>query len=116
MGKVARYIDGLTDEQRDRIIRAQEWGWGACAVNEKRRDPDNPMWFGCLVEQAWGNWDEASQTREFHSIGLGGFDSLVLRFGLDRIVRACKARAARANTVTLPEHVPDRSDPLPIAQ
>ena len=89
------WIDALTDEERDRIIEAQNWESG------------NPCYGNnCLV----GHAKECATTPEMiRALDIGYFDSpmlrfdlLVGRFGLDRVVRAIKARAAKGNRIELP--------------
>jgi hypothetical protein len=103
MGIVGRYIDRLTDEQRDRIIVAQDW------CSKHFMDGDNR----CLVGHAINvrgvndvrNLDVETYTDKLFRRGVvfapGRFDHLCARFGIARIVRACKARAARNNAITL---------------
>lgn len=86
---IGQWIDGLTDEQKDRIVRATEWR------PHKLGSPGEPR---CLTGHAFdititdvarGHPDAG----ESLAIGVS-FDDLVHRFGIDRIVRACKLRAA----------------------
>lgn len=93
MGLLGRWIDSLTDEERDRIVEAQGWGFG---------------WFGgcygdrrCLVEQVDPGVSYRPITESEWAV-VTRFDVLCDRFGLDRIVRAVKLRAG---------HVPDVCEP-----
>lgn len=90
MGQVGRWIDERTDIERDRIIEAQGWVAGYLEYQGQR----------CLVGHVCGTpgWRDI----DFRDIAVTAtrFDQLVLRFGLDRIVRACKLRAARGGIVT----------------
>lgn len=95
------WIDSLTDEERDRIVRAQKWRGGAYVWDDGAR---------CLLghvgdAKATGNWSvfpeygaRADTTVAASSLGLdfryaSRFDRLIRRFGLDRVVRAIKKRA-----------------------
>ncbi|HEV2734878.1 MAG TPA: hypothetical protein VGV85_08555 [Longimicrobiaceae bacterium] len=104
---LGKYIDGLPDRAKDRIIMGERWvtgmgrGWrgGRCLIghaedwNENgmqdaevyfvRRHKENPCDLGTCI-----GWR---------------FDRLVQRFGKDRVVRACKLRAARGNAPALPD-------------
>jgi hypothetical protein len=101
---IGKWIDGLTDEQRDRIIEGHEWTAGSMSGYGASR---------CLVGHAFdyrrnGGFQDvvAAQASGQHGIGVAfRFDALVARFGLNRIVRACKMRAARRNVVVLPDMV-----------
>jgi hypothetical protein len=98
MGLLGRYIDGLTDEQRDRIVEAQAWGAGGgglALVNNVAWPNADGLVFGCLVEYAHGGNRAAQQSGAFLTIG-PRFDVTVHRFGLDRVVRAVKLRAGSA--------------------
>ena len=97
MGKIARYLRALSDEQRDNVIQAEEFG--------------NGQYFdwrgvGCLVgvaELEFDNTDDYHMPPVAMSLGFSGgsvgeqFDILCTRFGKDRIVAACKNRAAKGN-------------------
>lgn len=91
MGMLGRYIDGLTDEQKDRIIQAQEWA----AAQNKAFGGRNPR---CLVEQAQGFVGCAVNNTDYFIYGMR-FDMACGRFGIKRIVRACKLRAAKFNFI-----------------
>lgn len=91
---IGKWIDGLTDVQKDRIIEGQGWCPQIIEMGHSR----------CLVGHAIGGlaaWREIVNTGDHRSFaGIGThFDDLVVRFGLDRIVRACKLRAAKSNVV-----------------
>lgn len=105
---VGLYIDALSDEQRDRVIEAEDFN-------------DHPMrgYFydgcGCLVAVAEMEDEEDScpiniameRPRRWsgHSYPGNAFPALCERFGKDRIVALCKARAARGNRI----HVAERA-------
>ena len=106
MGIVGKYIDALSDEQRDKIVEAKDmhagkWGWwdGGC---------------GCLVataEMTVGEYEtppvtvrvspkvpDYYATRDWRAFcPQHAFPRLCERFGKDRIVRLCKERAAKGN-------------------
>ena len=93
MGLVGRYIDALSDEQRDNVIVAAEFGYGQ-RVDAYGR--------GCLVQVAEQGASDVCLRFKFQypQRGVGGqFDALCKRFGKARIVAACKARAARGNRI-----------------
>lgn len=86
MGMLGRYIDGLTEEQKDKVIQAQEWRTGSMGVAQGPR---------CLMGHAKGIYEDV-QGDPFYGIRLGvTFDSACRRFGQQRIVRACKLRASK---------------------
>ncbi len=100
MGIVGRYIDALSDEQRDNVIEADGFGYGQMWDDEGR---------GCLVavaEVVVGAPIAMPIAQRFCNEGqLVGctFDNLCYRFGKARIVAACKARAAIGNAPTVSE-------------
>lgn len=95
---LGKWIGSLSDEQRDRIIEGQGW----CA-RTLERDGDR-----CLGGHAFDyvrrlgfrdrKYDPSPAVKAAFR-----FDALCRRFDMDRIVRACKARAARSNVITLTE-------------
>ena len=100
MGLVARYIDALSDGQRDNVIEAKEFTDGNQFVD---------CGIGCLVGVAEMNLDRSAD-RPIHmamaDIVRGrmsapgyNFPRLCDRFGKDRVIAACKARAARGNSI-----------------
>ena len=100
MGAMGRYIDGLSEVERDRLITAR----GLARVELR------PNKFGeaCLVgtaqptieEDGRGGWPVGREAHE----AADAFDcSTRTRFPLARVVRAIKQRAAKGNRVTLPE-------------
>jgi len=100
---IGRYIDDCTDTQRDRIIEAKDFGDGW-----EFRDPDN-LACRCLVGHAedWGK-DYARDPKKDSGYMYGvsiylSFPKLMNRFGYNRVVRACKMRAAKRNSVSLLE-------------
>ena len=107
MGLVGKYLDALSDEQRDRVIEAGDFNDGnkyfdddgcACLVGVAERDSFS----------AGGRWlrsppvDLKVGENYFGNAG-DNFPSLIMRFGKARIVAACKARAARGNAPKLTE-------------
>ena len=100
MGIVARYIDALSDVQRDRVIEAKEWTWDFVDA----KDPS----CRCLVGHA-EDYNDLSLPVDRTDNGLryahnSRGDSVAMavpymfeRFGKNRIIRACKARAAKGN-------------------
>ena len=98
MGLLGRYLGALSDEQRDRIIEAN-------AMITGNYLDDNGT--GCLVGVAEGADEqpiaEGVGEKAFDLVVEFSFDELCDRFGKDRIVAACKARAARGNAPTVTE-------------
>ncbi len=103
MGIVGMYIDALSDEQRDRIIEAKDFYDG----DEDYFDPEDSV-CGCLVgvaemvnEDGDCPIDDEIFLRLNHRLinpwPSQQFPSLCDRFGKDRIVALCKARAAKGN-------------------
>ena len=100
MGLCGKYLDALSDEQRDRVIEAVDIHDGlsffshgcACLVgttemvdlHDTTTDPINQ-----LIHE---------QTGRIH-FPSSWFPILCRRFGKARIVRLCKARAAKANRI-----------------
>jgi hypothetical protein len=111
MGKIARYIDALPDEARDRVIEAQGWcvtvgldDDGRCLVGHTedwREVGDGDIAINCVDVAKMPGGSEG-----YECVG-EDFDAACARFGLDRVVRACKLRAGRPNRVTLPDPVRD---------
>lgn len=93
---IGRWLDGLGDVERDRVIEAQGWlGGDYYAV-------DNV----CLVAHAYGlSSCLEALTREPRVANR--FDGLMERFGEDRVVKAIKARAARGVTSRVVEIAPE---------
>ena len=110
MGIVGRYIDALSDEQRDRVIEATtlydgysfyDYDGCGCLVGTAERvskrsgvtgDPINALLY------------QRSGCRHYPS---ARFPKLCRRFGKDRIVAACKARAAKGNAPTVIREIRD---------
>ena len=94
---IGKWIDGLTDVQRDRIIEGQGW------CNVTFYDGDGAL---CLIGHAFairadcdyhprlGRYMRAVNRHGVDAFVPDRFDELCVRFGRDRIVRACKLRAA----------------------
>jgi hypothetical protein len=103
VGIVGRFIDGITPEQRDRIVTAHDfeyaavfrgsYGNGMTAVGEGM----------CLIDTVFnesGAWHKYTlvdhivpNRRATFALGYR-FDELCCRFGPARVIRACKLRAA----------------------
>ena len=96
---IGKWIDALTDEQRDNIVTAQGWRYGGYLYEDGTR---------CLVGNALDlrgrgvmaeshTWPGMRCVRVDYSafeISIERcFDHLCKRFGTDRIVRMCKVRA-----------------------
>lgn len=99
MGAMGRRLAKASVAQLDRVIMATRWGFGQRRVQATywaNNDPDGLV-FGCLLEHIYGNADKAAASKDFWSVGIRGFDFAVTRFGLPRVVRAIKLRAARLN-------------------
>lgn len=99
---IGKWIDRLDAEQKDRIITGQGWCVHSIQLYEDR----------CLVGHAIGGlpaWrnlgGDIGARLPLATVGRR-FDGLCDRFGMDRIVRACKLRAAKSHRVVLPDAVP----------
>jgi len=107
MGICGRYIDAHEAMRKDRVIEAQGWITGGFYDSYGNR---------CLVghAEAWSGEQRLNGLRSDDVCGPNGdllrgemnrrgyyvfeqFDRLCARFGKDRIVRACKMRAAKGN-------------------
>ena len=108
---VGLYIDALSDEQRDRVIEAKGWTWDFT----DQEDPSCRCLVGHAEDYRWRNGfscevatDPATSVHKDET-NYGGtpiyniVPRLFRRFGKDRIVAACKARAARGNAPTVTE-------------
>lgn len=92
MGKIGRYIDGLTDEQRDRIVTGQGWTSRAdCFVDDTgcRCLVGHVDQWRMVGRDQMSNGQCTIRHNEHHL-----YPRAVRRFGLARVVRACKLRAA----------------------
>lgn len=100
MGMLGRFIDGLTPQQKDRVIEAQTFWW-LYKANREGLTADQGC--GCLIDTALARRNAfveygeervhyGASHRRFLSIE---FDRLIRRFGPERIIRACKMRAAK---------------------
>lgn len=115
MGTIGRWIDSLTDEQRQRIIEHPEhaqsgilW-WDprtgeACLVGCVIGEPDScrPWWDAGIPSRSWASRqspDPEEQERIYQAWGEVGerFPTLAFRFGTERVWRICRERAARRN-------------------
>lgn len=95
MGMLGRYIDGLTEEQKDRVIEAQNWCSNVglnehgerCLVGHVHNFLADVLMVLAVFDEYWtvGPW----------------FDALVSRYSKDHIVRAIKARAAKSHQISL---------------
>ena len=105
MGLLGRSIDEMPISAKDRIIVAQDW----CSAGYTRNGAR------CLIGHA-DDWQPDTSkhgkrclwevTRFMECIRESTFDALVRRFGLQRIVRACKLRAGKPQPVLqeAPQH------------
>lgn len=127
MGIVGRWIDSLSDEERDRIVEAQDAGFGSQRGTAR-----------CIVEMAGyragahmaGRIHDVEKLRAYAArmsaklgypppIGLpfarqsveAHFDLLCIRFGLARIVRLCKLRAGHVPEIPQPSGRAERTGP-----
>ena len=109
MGVVGNYLDALSDKQRDRVIEAKDWTWAFL-------DSDDPS-CRCLVGHAEdyaenagtpvardrallpdGEWACLEKSKYGRNLPVYNQVPLLFeRFGKDRIVALCKARAAKGN-------------------
>lgn len=97
MAPLYEYVDGLTDEQRDRIVTAQKWGWEFVSST----DPE----CRCLVGHA-EDWQPnpsslESTVRVTDSEGFQTFNTfwhVAEEFGYPRVVAHLKLRAASARS------------------
>lgn len=91
---MGRYIDGLTDVERDRLVIAQNWAnWTPYGGNR------------CLVAHAQDadHVDYLELGCDYDGSPADAFDSAVERFGIDRVVRAIKLRASASLPSALTE-------------
>lgn len=112
MGAMGRYIAGLTNEQRDRLITAQRWGHCGAGVTWPRPLPGNswPSDGDCLTGHATGRVQYGGA--QFY------YDKACCLHGMDRVVRAIKLRAARLNgcdPATIAEIVAEKAS-TPVAR
>ena len=99
---LGRYLDALSDEQRDRVIKAKDFLSSDTSYVEDC--------VGCLVGVAEMNLDVNADRPIHFQMTSGDYDApgyrfprLCARFGKDRIVRLCKQRAAKGNAPTVTE-------------
>lgn len=96
MGMLGNYIDGLTPEQKDRVIEAQEW------TNGELLDLSGRSNARCLIGHAKDmqpgmlcfTTDEEWQALHGNGVGIR-FDRACGRFGKERVIQAAKKRAAK---------------------
>jgi len=103
MGICGRNIDSGTDAQKDRVIEGQKWA----------EDFINSDGCRCLIGhmEDWykaddGDWGTRRDSLPAYvryeishrnKVGYTQFPDLIARFDQDRIIRACKMRAAKGN-------------------
>ena len=105
MGLVGRYIDALSDEQKDRIIEATSWSEPSEGVYVDKQDPS----CRCLAGHAENWYREKVDHTQARPLGIIipkcsidaaiQFPNLQDHFGVERIIRVCKARAAKGNRI-----------------
>ena len=110
MGQAGRYIDNLIETQSDRVIEAKLWGEDFVRVDE------DGNCYKCLVGHAenWGNGlkeMDNSHHNPYRVIDVtravyNKVPTLFKRFGMDRMVRLFKLRAAKNNVVSIPTQIP----------
>lgn len=89
---IGRYIDGLTDEERDRIIKAQDWTYRQWDDGDKK----------CLVGQVIDHRVVGHALVSDLELSVARrFDKLVRDWGMTATVRLCKMRAAKSNKLKL---------------
>lgn len=107
MGRLGRWIDGLTDEAKDRIVRGQNWGLAYLNLRGRKcllghaADAEQTRWLTLrkLVQSGGSADTEVLEAAEMYRITHNGetagdrFDQLSSRFGIERIVRCVKLRA-----------------------
>lgn len=108
---LGRYLDALDAEARDRVIEAQVWGTGSisqpCLVRHSEGGYGGVERCFRITDRArrfeWraGELRSDFQFRDLDNVGYR-FDRLCRRFGMDRVVRACKLRAAKSNRISIP--------------
>lgn len=116
MGIIGRYLDSLTDEQRDRVIqhpdpthngRAWHNGTCGCLVGEAEEAPDG---FRDIID--WSPAAKAWYSRivriPYARAAGHRFPRLTNRVGAPEAWRIVKARAARRNTPSLSPDRPSR--------
>ena len=107
MGILGRYLDVLSDEQRDRVIEAKDWDLSFVSDD----DPSCRCLVGhaedFIIEDniplALDSAQNGHERRCMTSTGVfvfNQFPRLWHRFGKDRIIRLCKQRAAKGNGVS----------------
>ena len=97
MGIVGKYLDAISDEQRDRVIEAKDFYDGT----------EDFFWDGCgclvgVAEMVFVGGadpinDAVLRASDYYACPASRFPKLCRRFGKDRIVAACKKRAAKGN-------------------
>lgn len=102
MGALGRWITSLSDEERDRIVEAQEWAY----INTAEIGPRN-----CVVGHALNIGYELASAPIAALPASRTFDHLCSRFGLPRIVRAVKKRAGHAPPVHERSEAGERNGP-----
>ncbi len=115
MGLMAKYIDAVSDEARDRIIMGQGWTDGLIDDHRGNRclighaTEGCPVLYRVPVGREWHRVLHEDHPEnvliDFDNWVGDRFDKAVVRFGMERVVRACKARAGKVrSTVTVQSH------------
>lgn len=132
MGAMGRYIDSLDDEKRDRLIKAQQWvAWvrrdgmgGGCLVGHAEDDAANrfhktfkdgsivsPETATPLIAAARKmNYTAFKMMRR--KLPWASFNLATERFGIERVVRAIKQRAARRNNAAVTYLMTETADAI----
>ena len=90
------YIEGLSEEARDRILQAQDWAAGGSG--EEGVGPR------CILQHV--NWKEYWDGRAMvvHQDVYQAFDRLCSRYGVEEVVPAIKAKAAEGRRISEFDH------------
>lgn len=121
MGLLGRYLDHLPDHARDRIIEAQGWGMGALVDSQANRcvlgHAENWIYAGSLFRNRAG--DPELQRWRVRTFGPNShleigrrFDTLCYRYGIERVVRWVKRRAADPHPAVTAASAPARAPAL----
>lgn len=100
MGQVGRYIDSRSDEAKDRIIQAPNWAATTWVLSPECK---------CLVgyaEDMTYNEDYVSSDGFFAGIRVV---SMFTRFGVPRMSRLFKLRAAKNNLIEISAEIAART-------
>ena len=123
---IGKWIDQLDMASKDRIVEAQGWGYAGVSAHQKDHNYDSTQGRFCLMDNAagecgvWYNKEAWRGPGSFRKPPAIQFDALCNRFGMHRIVRACKMRAAKPQhmiAMDKPSHiVGDRRNRVVYAQ